>query len=138
MGASAAKRAGRDSRTHRTLIAIVAACVLAAWATGLPVMAAEESDEQAPIGTVWGGREYYEYSSQLVEWDREDGVYRSGDDEGSFAYLLSLPGAQGWEFVTILAESWFETSLDDRAAWDVFRWRVVLRRPWESTDATEE
>ena len=138
MNAVAARRAGRDSRTRRTLTAIVAICVLAVWATGLPVTAAEESDEQAAIGTVWGGPEYYEYSSLLIEWDREDGVYRSGDEEGSFAFLLSLPGAEGWEFVTILAESWFETSLDDRAAWDVFRWRVVLRRPWEPPGSTEE
>jgi hypothetical protein len=76
----------------------------------------------------------YEYSSALIQWDGEAETYFSGDEVGTFAYLLSLPEATGWQFVTILAESWTETTVGGQAAWDVFRWRAVYRRPFESAD----
>lgn len=136
--AAVARDTVRVSRERRALIAFVAVCVIAVSTTWSPVTAASETDAEVPIGIVWGGQRPVEYSSVLIEWDREAGIYRAGDEEGSFAYLVTLPGAQGWEFVTILAESWFETTLDDRAAWDVFRWRVLYRRPLDLSETVEE
>jgi hypothetical protein len=45
-----------------------------------------DSGRAAPsTAAMWGRREACEFSSRLIEWDREAGVYRSGDEEGSFA-----------------------------------------------------
>ncbi len=130
--------AGKHWRRRGLLTTTVIGCLLAVTLGGMPAVAQDETDEEAPIGNVWGERVPYEYSSVLIEWDGDEGVYRGAEEEGSFALLLSLPEAEGWEFVTILAESWFETSLDDRQAWDVFRWRAVYRRPFEFSDPVAE
>jgi hypothetical protein len=131
-------RAGKHWGRRGLLITTFIGCLLAITPGGIPAAAQDETDEEAPIGNVWGERVPYEYSSVLIEWDGDEGVYRVGEEEGSFALLLSLPEAEGWEFVTILAESWFETPLDDRQAWDVFRWRAVYRRPFEFSDPAAE
>jgi hypothetical protein len=128
----------RSGRLGRLLVVVVGLSMFVGWPGGLPVVAAEEMDEETPIGTVWGGRELYEYSSVLIVWDPEAGTYLCGEEEGSFAWLLNLPGTEGWEFVSIMAESWFETTVDDRQAWDVFRWRAVYRRPLELSEVRAE
>jgi hypothetical protein len=80
----------------------------------------------------------HEYSSALIQWDSDAETYFSGEETGTFAYLLSLPEATGWQFVTILTESWTETTVGGQAAWDVFRWRAIYRRPFEPGDVPSE
>jgi hypothetical protein len=110
---------------------IIVAGLVAVMAGALPGAAADETIAPSPGAPLAEARVPYEYSTSLIQWDAVDGTYRSGEEEGSFAFLVSLPEATGWEFVTILAESWTETTVDDQAAWDVFRWRAVYRRPFE-------
>ena len=114
---------------------VVVVCLIAALAAWQPVVAQEGSpvpgavaDEQVP----------YEYVSMLVQWDPDNETYVGADEEGTFGYLLSIPEADGWEFVTILTESWTETTVDEQQAWDVFRWRAIYRRPMEFSDESVE
>jgi hypothetical protein len=125
--------ARRDRLTHT----FVVAGLVAVMAGSFPVAAADETVVPSTGAPVAEERVPHEYSTSLIAWDAVDGTYRSGEEEGSFAFLISLPEATGWELVTILAESWTETTVDDRAAWDVFRWRAIYRRPFEpSSGAT--
>jgi hypothetical protein len=134
MAGSTRTLATRDSLFR----AIVVGCLLAVTAGTLPAAAADETT--APSGDALAGevRVPYEYFTSLIMWDDVDGTYRAGVDEGSFTDLLGLPEETGWELMTVLAESWTETKVADTAAWDVFRWRALYRRPLESsTDPLE-
>jgi hypothetical protein len=102
---------------------------------GLPTLAQEASPVPAAVADEHVPQEFL---TVLIQWDTEDLTYRAGEEEGTVAYLLSLPEAEGWEFVTILAESWREAAIDEQPAWDVFRWRVLYRRPFESGHASVE
>ena len=118
----------------RRMWAAGAAMVMCLTLGGLPTLAQEASpapaadaDEHVP----------QEYISFLIQWSPQDQAYVSGEEEGTFAYLLSYPEAEGWEFVTILAESCTETTIDGQPASDVFRWRAIYRHPFESSESAE-
>jgi len=118
----------------RRMWATSAAIVMCLALGGLPTLAQEASPVPAAVADEHVPQEYISF---LIQWSPQDEAYVSGEEEGTFAYLLGLPEAEGWEFVTILAESWTETTIDEQPASDVFRWRAIYRHPFESGESAE-
>lgn len=92
------------ARRDRIVHTFIVAGLVAVMAGSVPVAAADETVVPSTGAPVAEERVPSEYSTSLIAWDAVDGTYRSGEEEGSFAFLISLPEATGWELVTILAE----------------------------------